>query len=159
MQVSDKGLQILKYYEGLRLEAYLCPAGIWTVGWGSTFYEDGKPVKKGDKITKERAEALLPAILTKFEQPVSRHMTVPVKQYEFDAMVLLTFNIGIGNFEKSTLLRKLKAKAPKAEIAAQFAVWNKAKNPKTKVLEPLAGLTKRRAAEAYLFEHGEVKIF
>lgn len=153
MRMSDKGLAILKHYEGCELEAYKCPAGIWTIGYGNTFFPDGKPVRQGDKVTKAEAEAMLPAILRTFEISVHNHMVVPVKQHEFDAMVSLAYNIGIGAFENSTLLRKFKAQAPSSEVAEQFHRWNKGGG---KVLN---GLVKRRAAEAYLYEHGEVKIF
>lgn len=162
MDISAKGIQLLKHSEGLRLKAYKCQAGVPTIGYGSTFYEDGKPVKMGDTITAARAEALLPAIAKKFAQAVdmkTRKIDRVWKQTEFDALVNLTFNIGIGNFNSSTLLKKLQENAPVSEIVAQFKVWNKSRNPKTKLLEVSDGLVKRRASEAHLFEHGEVKIY
>ena len=151
MKMSAKGYEILRHFEGLELEAYKCPAGIPTIGYGSTFYEDGKPVKMGDKITRERAEQLLPNIVRKFEQAVERFLKIPVLQHEFDACVLLAYNIGIGNFEKSTLLRNINQGKPKADVVAQFHVWNKAGG------KVLPGLVRRRASEAHLYATGEVK--
>lgn len=159
MDISKLGIELLKHFEGLRLNAYKCSAGIPSIGYGNTFYEDGKPVKMGETITRERAETLLPNILKKFCQAVSKHMVVPVKPHEFDALVSFAYNAGIGAFEGSTLLKKVKAQKPAAEIAAEFHKWIKVKNPKTKVLEPSDGLIRRRKAEAHLYQFGEVKTF
>lgn len=153
MDVSKQCIEVLKHYEGCRLTAYKCSAGIWTIGYGNTFYEDGSAVQQGDTITQERAESLLLLILGKFSAAVSKHMVVPVKQHEFDAMVCLCYNIGPVAFERSTLLKKVKAKAAVNEITAEFRKWTRSKG------KELPGLVKRRNAEAHLYEHGSVKIF
>lgn len=154
METSNNCTKLLHHYEGLKLKAYKCPAGVWTIGLGNTRYLDDKAVKEGDTITLAEAESLMHKTLKKFAQAVSKHMIVPgITQSMFDALVCFTYNVGIGAFEGSTLLRKLKAGKPKAEVAAQFHLWIKGGG---KVLN---GLVKRRAAEAWLFEHGEVKIF
>jgi lysozyme len=152
MNISNNCIQLLKHYEGCRLEAYKCSAGIWTIGYGNTFHADGRPVKQGDSITQQKAEELLPLILKKFAQAVFKR-TAKMEQYEFDALVCFTYNVGIGAFDSSTLLKKIRKELPPAEIALEFHKWNKAKG---KVLQ---GLVKRRAAEAWLYEKGEVRIF
>jgi lysozyme len=152
MEISNNCVQLIKHYEGCRLEAYQCSAGIWTIGYGSTFFEDGRPVKEGDEVSQEHAERLLPLILKKFAQAVFAG-TAKIEQHEFDALISFTYNVGIGAFERSTLLKKIRKAVPASEIAAEFHKWNKAKG---KVLK---GLVKRRAAEAYLYEFGKVKIF
>lgn len=152
MDISKNCVQLLKHYEGCRLEAYKCSAGIWTIGYGNTFHADGRPVKQRDKITQDEAEQLLPIILKKFAQAVFKR-TARMEQHEFDALVCFTYNVGIGAFEGSTMLKKIRKDLPAAEIAAEFQKWNKAKG---KVLN---GLVKRRAAEAWLYEKGSVRIF
>lgn len=144
MTPSKACYDLIKEFEGLELEAYLCPSKIWTIGYGSTFYADGKPVKQGDKITKEQAEALLPNIVTKFAQSVTASLKIPVKQNQFDALVSLCYNIGIGNFRASTLL-KLVNKGQFDKAALEFAKWNKSKG------KVLTGLVRRREAERVLF--------
>lgn len=144
MNPSPNCYKLIREFEGLELEAYLCPSRIWTVGYGSTFYEDGKPVKQGDKITKERAEKLLPNIVTKFAQSVANSLKTTVTQNQFDAMVSLCYNIGVGNFRSSTLLR-LVNKGDFAKASLEFAKWNKSKG------KVLTGLVRRREAERVLF--------
>ncbi|MCY1672121.1 lysozyme [Novosphingobium sp. SL115] len=150
-RINDAGLAIIKQYEGLRLKAYLCPAGIWTIGWGHT----GPDVKAGKSITLDRAEQLLRADLSRFEAAVQRLAPVATDN-QFSAMVSFAFNVGEDEDEDdvaeglgdSTLLRKHNA-GDFAGAAAQFAKWNKAKvNGKTTVLK---GLTDRRAREAALY--------
>lgn len=152
MNTSKNCVQLLKHYEGCRLESYKCSAGIWTIGYGNTFHADGRPVKQGDKITQSEAEELLPIILKKFAQAVFGR-TAKMEQHEFDALVCFTYNVGIGAFEGSTMLKKIRKELPAAEIAVEFHKWNKAKG------RVLNGLVKRRAAEAWLYQHGKVKIF
>lgn len=147
---SSNCYTLIKHFEGCELEAYLCPAGIPTIGYGSTFYADGKPVKMGDKITIQQAEALLPNIVNKFSISVNEALKVDVKQHQFDAMLSLCYNIGIGNFRKSTLLGLVNKKADSTQIVAEFAKWNKVKGVVSN------GLTNRRKAEATLYSKGVV---
>lgn len=139
MKISSRGIDLIKKYEGLRLDAYLCPAGVWTIGYGTT-----KGVKKGDKITQQAAEKLLADDLTKFEIGVTCPVTVPLSQNQFDALVSFAYNVGLGALRSSTLLRLLNAGDYKG-AADQFRRWNKAGG------KELAGLTRRRADEAALF--------
>ena len=145
MKTGERGLALIKEFEGCKLAAYQCPAGIWTIGIGSTHYGDGTPVTKGRTLPNEGAAiALLAATIGQYEKAVNA-TGVELTQNEFDALVCLCYNIGAGNFLKSTLVKMLKAGDDKAEIAQQFLRWNKAGG------KPLAGLTRRRNAEAELF--------
>ena len=145
MKTGERGLDLIKEFEGCKLAAYKCPAGIWTIGIGSTHYGDGTPVTKNRTLPTEKAAiALLAATIGQYEKAVNA-MTVELTQNEFDALVCLCYNIGAGNFLKSTLVKMLKAGDDKAEIAQQFLRWDKAGG------KPLAGLTRRRNAEAELF--------
>lgn len=143
MHINDEGLSILKESEGLRLSAYLCPAGIWTIGYGSTRL-GGKPVKAGDAITAEQAEAQLRADLGVFERFVSGCVTVPLTANQFSALVCLVYNIGTGAFAASTLLKRLNAGAY-GLVADEFPKWCKAGG------KPLPGLKIRRGKERALF--------
>lgn len=142
---SQKCFDLIKMYEGCKLDSYLCPAGIPSIGYGNTFYADGKPVKLGEHITQEQADKLLPKIVEKFAIEVNDKIRVNITQGQFDALVSFAYNVGIGNFNNSTLVRLLNKGADKIQVAGEFAKWNKSKGV------VLNGLTKRRAAEAQLF--------
>ena len=145
MKTGERGLDLIKEFEGCKLAAYQCPAGIWTIGIGSTHYGDGTPVTKNRTLPTEKAAiALLAATIGQYEKAVNA-VGVELTQNEFDALVCLCYNIGAGNFLKSTLVKMLKANDNKAEIAKQFLRWDKAGG------KSLAGLTRRRNAEAELF--------
>lgn len=150
MKTNSAGVALIKWWESLRLNAYLCPAGVPTIGYGHT-----GDVKLGDKITEHQADAILEVDLDKFERGVERLTAgVELNSSEFSALVSFAFNLGLANLERSALLRKLKAGAPRAEVAAEFGKWTKARGPKTKQLVELPGLVKRRAAERDLFLSG-----
>jgi lysozyme len=145
MKIGEKGLALIKEFEGCKLQSYKCPAGVWTIGIGSTRYADGTPVKANQALPGEAAALhLLAQTLAPYEHAVNA-VKVELTQNEFDALVCLCYNIGTGNFVSSTLVKMLKADEPKSEIAAQFLRWNKAGG------KELAGLTRRRNAEAELF--------
>ncbi len=148
MQLSDAGLAAIKRHEGLRLDAYPDPGSSnglpATIGYGSTKTLTGKPWQLGDRISEAEAEALLIRDIEDFESAVNRLVTVPLTQAMFDALVSLTFNIGIGAFSGSTLLRELNA-GNYAGAQAQFQRWRMNDG---KVMQ---GLVNRRAAEAALF--------
>jgi GH24 family phage-related lysozyme (muramidase) len=145
MKTGERGLKLIKEFEGCKLKAYQCPAGVWTIGIGSTHYGDGTPVTKNRTLPNEGAAiALLAATIGQYEKAVNA-TGVELTQNEYDALVCLCYNIGAGNFFKSTLVKMLKAGDDKAEIAKQFLRWDKAGG------KPLAGLTRRRNAEAELF--------
>ena len=143
MQISNKGLELIKFYEGLELEAYKCAAGVLTIGYGWTH-----DVKEGDTITEERAEELLREGIVQYENAVDDLVNVPLEQHQFDALVSWVYNLGKANLAASTLLKKVNAQEFD-EVPDQIRRWNKAGG---KVLE---GLTKRRESEAKLWSTGE----
>jgi lysozyme len=151
MQLSNYGLNIIKAFEGLRLSAYRDVAGVWTIGYGSTFYHDGKPVKPGDMLANElQADALLRNTTGQFEDAVNRVVKVPLSQNQFDALVSFTYNEGIGALEQSTLLVKLNEKNYQ-EAAEHFLAWDKITDPKTGRKVICDTLVKRREEESRLF--------
>ena len=146
MKISENGLNLIKKFEGLSLKPYLCSAGIPTIGWGNTFYENMKKVTLQDEaITEERADSLFNFLVTtNFVNVVNRLVIVDINQNQFDALVSFVYNLGSGNFEKSTLLKKVN-QSDFIGASLEFEKWNRAGG---KVLN---GLTKRRLSEKELF--------
>lgn len=144
MQTSDKGIALIKQFEGCKLTAYQDSVGVWTIGYGWTKPVDGKPIRAGMTIKQETAERLLKTGLVSYESDVSRLVKVGLNQGQFDALVSFTYNLGARSLSTSTLLRKLNA-GDYAGAADEFLRWNKAGG---KVLN---GLTRRREAERALF--------
>ena len=144
MQISDKGLALIKQFEGCKLTAYRDSVGVWTIGYGWTQPVDGKPIRAGMTIKQETAERLLKTGLVSYESDVSRLVKVDLTQGQFDALVSFTYNLGARSLSTSTLLRKLNA-SDYAGAADEFLRWNKAGG---KVLN---GLARRREAERALF--------
>ncbi|HDN2546986.1 TPA: lysozyme [Enterobacter asburiae] len=144
MQTSDKGLALIKQFEGCKLTAYQDSVGVWTIGYGWTQPVDGKPIRAGMTIKQETAERLLKTGLVSYESDVSRLVKVDLTQGQFDALVSFTYNLGARSLSTSTLLRKLNA-SDYAGAADEFLRWNKAGG---KVLN---GLARRREAERALF--------
>jgi lysozyme len=141
--ISTEGLSLIKLFEGCKLEAYKCAAGVWTIGYGST-----KGVKEGDTITQEEAEQLLLEDVAVYEKEVNKAVNVSLDQHQYDALVSWTFNLGGANLNSSTLLKRVNAQDWE-DVPHQIKRWNKANG---KVLE---GLVRRREAEALLFEGKE----
>jgi lysozyme len=141
MKISQAGLDLIKRFEGCRLEAYQDAVGIWTIGYGHT----GPNVNPGLKITQAQADVILAQDVERFASGVAANVKVGLTQPEFDALVSFAFNVGLGAFRGSTLLRLLNDNADRTVVASQFLRWNKAGG---RVLE---GLTKRRNAEKALF--------
>lgn len=147
MQTSDKGQALIKQSEGFRANAYPDPATggkPYTIGNGTTVYPSGMPVKLGDKVTEQQADAYLRNDVKKFEAAVSNAVKVKLTQGQFDALVSFTYNVGPANMASSTLIKKLNAGDVKG-AADEFLRWNKAAG------KVMAGLTTRRAAERALF--------
>lgn len=138
-QIGPRGLALIKQFEGLELKAYLCPAKVWTIGYGST----GPHVQPGQVITEAQADALLQRDLDRFEDAVAKACPTAT-QNQFDAMVSLAFNIGIGAFLGSTLLKLHKAGDHRRAVEA-FGSWVNAGRRR------LEGLVRRRAAEAAVY--------
>jgi lysozyme len=140
-----KSHDLLKQFEGLSLNAYLCSANVWTIGYGSTRGLYGTKVERGDTITLQEAKTLLERDLEPICKGVNDLVNVEINQNQFDALVSLSYNIGLGSFKASTLLRKLNnRKYDKA--AEEFPKWRKAGG---KILQ---GLVDRRLKEKKIFE-------
>ena len=140
MKISEYGLDLIKHFEGLELEAYQCAAGVWTIGYGHT-----KDVQPGDQWSESHADHMLEVEMEEYENYVNTAVTVPLSQNQFDALVSWVYNLGNGNLTSSTMLKVLNS-GDYAGVPAQIKRWNKAGG---KVLE---GLTRRRQADADMFE-------
>ena len=145
MNLNDKGKDLIKLFEGCKLVAYKCSAAKDTIGYGNTFYENGTPVKPGDKITQERANELFEIIAKDFADKVKPLIKSAVTPNQFAALTSFAYNAGIGNLKSSTLLKKVNANPNDPTIDLEFQKWNKAGG------KVLAGLTKRRASESKLY--------
>ena len=139
MTISRKGLLLIKDFEGLRLGAYKCPAGVWTIGYGHT-----KGVKQGQAISVEQANDFLVEDIAPTERLLN-NMGINYRQEQFDALVSFVFNLGWGNFNSSTLKKKILADSIDDDIAAEFVKWVNSGG------KPLVGLKRRRVAEANMF--------
>ncbi|WP_048331013.1 lysozyme [Bizionia psychrotolerans] len=146
MKTSIEGLNLIKKYESFRNHPYLCPSEIPTIGFGNTYYEDGTKVKLSDSpITIKQAETLLKSTVKKFEEGVNDLVEVDLNQNQFDAIISFVYNIGLGAFEDSTLLKRINNNPEDEDIKYQFSRWNKADG---KILK---GLKRRRNEEAFLY--------
>ena len=143
MQISQEGLALIKKFEGCELEAYKCPAGVWTIGYGHT-----KDVKEGDKINKDEANYLLQEEMIEFESYIDDMVEVELNQSQYDALCAWVYNLGPSNLGSSELLKVLN-EGKYEEVPQQIKRWNKANG------EVLTGLIRRREAEALLFQGKE----
>lgn len=143
-KVSDNGLNFISKEEGIVLHPYLDSVGIPTIGVGCTYYEDGTKVNMSDPpITRERAIALFKIILSDFEVIVNNVVRQDINQNQFDSLVSLSYNIGMGAFKRSTVLKKVNANPGDPEIRRYFEMWKNAGG------KPI--LLNRRKREANLY--------
>jgi lysozyme len=154
MTLSHQGEQLIKHFEHCILAAYKDSKGVWTIGWGNTFYENGKPVRQGDTTTQVRADELFKKIVQKFINEVN-YLTkkVSLKQHQFDALVSFAYNCGIANLQKSTLLKLVLSDTEAVGIPGEFAKWNQSGG------KALSGLARRRKAESHLYATGQLNYF
>jgi lysozyme len=145
MKLNNLGIDLMHFFEGCKLEAYQCSAKVWTIGWGNTFYENGTPVRQGDKITQDRANSLFVFVANKFADEIKKLIKTNLSENQFSALVCFAYNVGTGNLAKSTLLKKVNANPNDPSIANEFLRWNKAGG------KELLGLTRRRTAESKLY--------
>lgn len=146
MKLNKDGYDLIKQFEGLRLKPYLCSAGVPTIGYGNTQYLNGTKVKMSDsQITKLQAEVLLESIANSFAQSVFRQIKSNVNQNQFNALVSFAYNVGIGNFKASTLLKKVNIDPNDQTIKNEFLRWNKAGG------KEIQGLTNRRKKESEIY--------
>lgn len=139
--IPEQCVALVAKWEGFREHAYLCPAAVWTIGYGTTRWPDGRRVKAGETITRKVAESVLRLNLRDFASEVDRLTTVPLAVHERAALISFVYNVGSSAFGSSTLLRLLN-EGDRAGAAEQFRRWNKGGG---KVLE---GLIRRRDDEA-----------
>ena len=139
MKTSNQGKNLIKEAEGLRLDAYKCPAGVPTIGWGHT-----KGVKMGQHITVQQAEDLLVEDIAPIERLLNA-LKINFRQEQFDALVSWIFNLGAGNFKSSTMYKLILADARDEEITDSLIRWTYSGK------QQLPGLMKRRVAEANIF--------
>ena len=140
MEASKEGIALIKKFEGCKLEAYKCPAGVWTCGYGST-----KGVEEGDIWSQEKADHMLEVELKEFGDYVNNLVDVPLSQNQFDALVAWTFNLGGSNLRSSTMLKVLN-NGEYDKVPSEMKRWNKAGG------KTLQGLIRRREAESLLFK-------
>lgn len=139
--MTQEGIELIKSFEGLRLKAYKCPAGVWTIGYGHT-----KGVKEGDVITEQEAEDMLKKDVVGFEINVRGAVIPNLNDHQYDALTSFAYNVGLGNLRKSTLLRLINSGiTAREDITNQFMRWVYAGGKK------LTGLVRRRTAEAELY--------
>jgi len=145
-KTGEKGIALIKSFEGFVGKPYKCPAGIPTIGYGATFYTDGHKVKMDDSaINESQATDLLKSMLVSFEKYVDSYCVDTLNQNQFDALVSFCYNLGPANLKASTLLKKVNLNPNDPTIKDEFMKWNKAAG------KVLAGLTRRREAEANLY--------
>jgi len=142
MKTSQHGIELIKLFEGCKLKSYKCPANVWTIGYGNTFYLDGSKVLMGQKISQVEADMLMLKLLPKYEATVIKNIKVTVNQNQFDALVSFCWNCG----SSQALFRLVNQKATDAVI---YAWWiNHYVSSGNKIIP---GLLKRRRKEADLF--------
>ena len=156
MITSEKGIQLIKHFEGCHLKPYLCPALLWTVGYGHVLYPEQNRLPLAQRKSynlkiehfrnweQSEVDALLKQDLQRFERGVLRYITVPLKQNEFDALVSFSFNLGLGTLQRSSIRSKLNRGDKEGAIETLLKYCRAG----GKILK---GLQRRRAAEADLF--------
>ena len=146
MKLNNSGYLLITEFEGFSAKPYLCSAKIPTIGYGNTYYPDGKRVTMLDKeITRIQAFEMFKFIADKFASTVSKLVKTPLNQNQFNALVSLAYNIGTGNFASSTLLKKVNINHNDRSIELEFKKWNKVNK------KEVAGLTRRRNYEANIY--------
>ena len=141
----NKGIAIIRKYEGLKLRAYVCPAGLNTIGYGATFYMNGTKVMPKDVITIDHADKLLHFQVKLFADEVRRVVKSNINENQLGALVSFCFNVGGAAFGKSTLCRKVNANSSDPTIRNEFMRWTRGGG------KVLPGLVKRREEEANLY--------
>lgn len=153
LTISDDGLNLIKQFEGFREKSYPDVAGIWTVGYGTIRHLDGRPVKRGETVTPVYAEECLRAEVNKIGVELARLLPpLGLPQHKVDALFSFCYNLGVGAFQSSTLLKAICGTANGGVVTERmFTDWCKARDPKTGALVPVQGLLNRRKAEYALY--------
>lgn len=152
LHINSEGLKLIRKTESFYSKPYIDPVGIPTIGYGTIQYPDGRKVTMGDPpITKEQAEHYMRFEVSEKEEAVRHMVKVPLNENQFSSLTSFAYNVGVGNLQTSTLLKKLNASDYEG-ASGQFGRWNKGKDRKTGKLVVLRGLTNRRATERALFD-------
>lgn len=152
MKSSKKIVEFITSFEGFSSKPYIDIAGHPTIGYGATYYQDGRRVAMNDRpITKESALEFKMYHLRQTENAVNKLVKLGINQNQFDALVSWVYNLGEGNLKTSTILKKINANPNDPTIKNSWLQWNKARNPKTGKLEVSNGLSRRRKAEIDLY--------
>lgn len=144
MQISKLGLALLKGFEGFRSTAYRCPAGVLTIGYGHTSMAGPPQVRPGQVMSKAEAEKVLAKDIEKFAAQIAPLITVDLTSNQFSALVSFAYNVGVGGFRKSSVLRAVN-REQHIDVMRRLGLWTKAGG------RVLPGLVKRRSAEAALY--------
>ena len=144
MRTNEAGIDLIKHYESLRRQSYLCPANVWTIGYGATRLWDNEPVPPFTTITEQQADDLLRRDLVDTEDFVSRLIRVPLTENQFSATVSLVFNIGAGNFQRSQSRQRINRK----NYDGAASIWWQWRRGGGRILP---GLVKRRESERQLW--------
>lgn len=147
MRTSQQGIDLIKHFEGCKLEAYRCSANVWTHGYGHV-----KHVQEGDKVTQDEAEDNLILDISMVETHMTRLIHVPLAQHEWDSIVSWCFNLGCGSLRRSTMLNVLNS-GDLEGVTKELIRWDNVNG------KPSKGLTRRRKAEAHLFDTGKIDYF
>jgi len=142
-------IELIKHYEGLYLDAYICPAGVKTIGYGTTVYPNGEKVQMGDKVTKEQAEEYLLSDIKKIDKYLT-NLNLDIDGNQKSSLISFIYNLGLGNFNKSTLLKKIKINPNDQSIGNEFMKWINSNG------KPLEGLRRRRKSEWILYSTGKI---
>lgn len=151
LKISSIGLALIKKWEGFQAKAYLCPAGVWTIGYGTTKWLDGKAVKKGDTITEPVALQLLERQVNEHAATIPTYVKRPLNQNQFDALASFQYNLGRHILNGNKTLVAALNNGDWVKATEQMRLYNKATNPQTGKKEILRGLDNRRKAEITLF--------
>lgn len=143
--VNQQTIELIKKFEGYKGKAYQDIVGVWTIGYGNTYYEDGSRVSEGDTITRADAEQLLKDIVQEFSDEVNDLVRSEINDCQFGALVSFTYNVGISALKRSTLLKRVNANPQDPGIEYEFNKWVKAGG------QTIAGLVKRRKQESELY--------
>lgn len=149
---SENGVKLIKHYEGFKSKAYVCPAGVVTIGYGTTYYPDGQRVRITDTCTEQQASEWLKTNLKIYEKEVDVMTRDDISQRQFDALVSFAYNLGGNALRSSTLLKKVNKNPNDPTISQEFAKWVKAGG------KTLRGLVTRRVSEAKLYATGKLDI-
>jgi len=144
-KISPRGLSLIKHFESLQTTSYKCPAGVWTIGYGTTRYPDGRRVAANETCTEEQADTYLLFDVAVFELGVDALTRDDITQSQFDALVSFAYNLGTNALRSSTLLKKVNQNPDDPSIRAEFLKWVNAGGKKLK------GLVARRTAESDLY--------